>query len=219
MVEYQAIFFWLGGVLMESILDATLAAISIDADKKVDLRTRIEVRGWVEELSLGQLPPSDYCQRIIDSGPNPLQKEDLESRLIERMRLEPGVVQVIQEIPETYQQWLLIDYPNSWLEQFRDAEQLEEHFPGDRRIHATSLKANEFGPEFYSAVPEQAGFQLSECLIVDADSTRAIGAIRHGLASIIYVYPEHLKHEFALQGIIQTDTEVLHPSSSERVDI
>ena len=219
MIEYEAIFFWLGGVLTESILDATLAALSIDADKKVELNTRIEIRGWVAELTLGQLGPAAFCQQIIDAGSNHLQVGELESRLIDRMRLEPDVVQVIQEIPNTYQKWLLIDYPNAWVEQCRDVKGFAEYFPEDRRIVANSLKVEQFGPKFYSAVPEQVDLQMSDCLLVDADSARAIGAIRHGLASIIYVYPEHLKHELALQKIIQTDTEVLHPSSSERVDI
>jgi hypothetical protein len=219
MVEYQAIFFWLGGVLMESILDATLAVISINADKKVDLNTRIAVRGIVEDITLGHLSPLEYCQWMIDAGGSQLQVVDLESRLIDRMGLNPGVVQVIQEVPETFQKWLLLDYPTAWLEQCHDAEELAQHFPLDRRILASSLKAKQFGPEFYSAVPKQVEFQLSDCLLVDADSARAVSAIRQGLASLIYVYPEHLKHEFALQGIIQTDAEVLHPSSSERVDI
>jgi hypothetical protein len=135
------------------------------------------------------------------------------------MRLNPAVIQLIEEIPDSYQKWVIVDYPKTWIERAHHTGEITEQFPEDRRILASSLKAKHFGPEFFSAIASQAGLQLSDCLLVDADSARAVAAIRHGLASIIYVYPEHLKHELALQGIIQTDTEVLHPSSSERVEI
>jgi hypothetical protein len=47
----------------------------------------------------------------------------------------------------------------------------------------------------------------------------AVEAVRHQLASIVYVYPQRLVHELALQKILLLDADVMHPTSSDRIAI
>jgi hypothetical protein len=58
---------------------------------------------------------------------------------------------------------------------------------------------------------------MQDCIIIDGDASRAVQSLKHGLASISYVYLQRLKLELALQEIWQTDADVMHPTSSERV--
>jgi FMN phosphatase YigB (HAD superfamily) len=216
MVEFQVIFFWLGGVLTESVLDATL---SVAREGKPGLKERIQIRGLVEQFTLGLLSPAEYCRRVLEVFEDRTQVGMLEDALIGRISLNEPVIELAGEIPGRIQLWLVSDYPAAWIENSPHARELSIRFPAERRIFSSELGVGRTGPEFFQALADQLKRPMAECLLVDADPARAVSAIRNGLASIIYVYPEHLKHELALQGIIQTDVEVLHPSSSERVDI
>jgi hypothetical protein len=72
-------------------------------------------------------------------------------------------------------------------------------------------------PDIFYHLPQKAGRRMDDCIVIDANSARAVQSMKVGLASIIYVYPQRLKLELALQEIWRTDADVMHPTSSERV--
>ena len=74
-------------------------------------------------------------------------------------------------------------------------------------------------PNVFDYITLASGHSLDECVLIDSVSSRAVKAVRHGLSSIIYVYPDRLEHEFALRGMLETEEEILHPETSKRVDI
>jgi hypothetical protein len=54
---------------------------------------------------------------------------------------------------------------------------------------------------------------MDDCLVIDPDSARSVEAMKHGLATIIYVYPERLKHEAGFAGIRQTECQCSAPNA------
>jgi len=92
-------------------------------------------------------------------------------------------------------------------------------FPEGRIVLTSELKLPRMVPEVFYHLPACADRSMDECIAIDTLSGRAVESMRHGLASIIYVYPERLKLELALQGIYQTEADVMHPTSSERAKI
>lgn len=219
MVTYKAIFFWLGGVLTDPIEEVTLDALAPKAVLKVSHATKLKLRQLAEQLSLGRISPSDYCQRALQMSKLKLDAGELEGRIIEKVALRPPVMDLLAAIPPTYERWLLSQYPMQWFSTFSRRMALSDHFPHERTMYISEIGLERIVPDLFSALPKIADCTVNECLMIDGMSARAVAAVRHGLASIIYIYPERLKHELALQGILKTASEVLHPHASERVNI
>jgi hypothetical protein len=74
-------------------------------------------------------------------------------------------------------------------------------------------------PDVFYRLPQGAARPMQDCIIIDGNAGRAVHSIRHGLASIFYVYLQRLKLELALQEILPTNADVMHPTSSERVKL
>jgi hypothetical protein len=106
-----------------------------------------------------------------------------------------------------------------WWQELAARWQIYPLFPETRTILISEMKLRRMVPDIFYHLPARAGRSADECLTVDALSARAVESMRHGLASIIYVYPERLKLELALQGILATEADVMHPASSQRVRI
>jgi hypothetical protein len=124
---------------------------------------------------------------------------------------------MIGEIPDRYERWLVVDYPQAWYEQLSDRAQIDTLFPGDRLIFVEQLELLSMTPDIFYRLPQKAKRPMQECIIIDGDAGRAVQSLKHGLAAIFYVYLERLKLELALQEIWQTDADVMHPTSSQRI--
>lgn len=131
--------------------------------------------------------------------------------------LNQPAIDLIAKIPQEYERWLVVDYPADWYRELSGRWGLQDIFPLRQTIYISGLKLTRLVPEIFYRLPSCASRRMDECLVIDPISKRAVAAMRHGMASIIYVYPDRLKHELALQGILPTDMDVMHPTSSERV--
>jgi len=216
---YNVIFCWLGGVLTDTVAELTVAQLVPQAGGHQALQTRQIIRRLAEELSLGRLALSGYCEQAIASCGARISPALLERGIVESASLCTPVAELIAEIPAVYERWLIVDYPPDWYEEITERLGTQSLFPEDRIVATSALNLSRMVPEIFYHLPGCAGRSMEECITIDALSARAVESMRHGLASIIYVYPERLKLELALQGIYATDADVMHPTSSERAKI
>ena len=216
---YSDIFFWLGGVLTESLPELNKAALFPEAGGHEAVRKQQLIRDLIEDLSLGKISPQEYSKQAIARCGAGMKSSNLEQLVLDLATLRQPVADIVERIPEAYERWLIIDYPVNWFKELADRLKLYSLFPENRTIFTAKFKIQRMVPEVFYFLPSNAGRAMKDCIVIDPISARAVEAMKHGLATIIYVYPERLKHEFAMQGIWQTDTEVIHPSSSERVSI
>jgi hypothetical protein len=216
---YQAALFWLGGVLCESLADLTMGQLPPQTDTHHHLAIRAAVRELAEELALGRLSPAEYCRRALALGESALAPAALEERIVELASLRRPVVELIEQIPATVERWLVVDFPGDWWPPLSARWQIQGLFPAQRAIRTADLKLHRMVPDIFYHLPPRAGRSLDECITIDANSARAVESMKHGLASIIYVYPERLMLELALQGMFPTEADVMHPTSSQRVRI
>ena len=219
MKEYPVLFFWFGGLITENLVDLSRNALAPHLSGKARVEAMIQLREPAEQLALGVIRPAEYCRnaaKILDSG---LSAAMTEERLLESAASNQAVVRIIDELPDSYQRWMVVDFPKAWYRECADRWKLGGSIFESQTVFIEDLRQPRLVPEVFYNLPARAGKVMDECLAIDPVARRAVQAMRHGLASIIYVYPERLVHELALQGIWQTDADVMHPGSSERVKI
>ena len=214
---YDGVFFWLGGVLTPTLPELTLAELSPTLKGHPFVHTRQQLRALADQVALGQISASDYCEGAIEVCQASLTASALEQKLITAATLRQPLAKMIGEIPARYERWLVVDYPQAWFEAFADRTQIEGLFPGNRLIFTSQLEMQRMTPDIFYRLPQKAARPMDDCIIIDANAGRAVESLRHGLASIFYVYLDRLKMELALQEIWQTDADVMHPVASERV--
>lgn len=216
---YDAVLFWFGGVLTETVAELTLGELMPGAKGHEALKTRQRIRELAEELSLGRIAASDYCQQTIALCEADVEASELNSRIIESASLRQPIAELIERMPASYELWLIVDCPVDWYRALSQRWKMHSLFSEERTVATSKLKLSRMVPEIFYHLPAIANRSMDECITIDACSARAVESMEHGLASIIYVYPERLKLELALQGIWQTEADVMHPTSSERVEI
>jgi FMN phosphatase YigB (HAD superfamily) len=219
MKVYSAIFFWFGGVLTASLPERTLAELMPGVKGNAVIPVRQNIRSLAGELTLGKITSQQFCQQAIAVCQSSLDAAELASRIIAAASLNESVTGLIAKIPATYERWLVVDYPADWYQELAARWKLDSLFQENRTVFSAELKLLRTIPEIFYLLPQKAGRAMDDCLVIDPESARSVEAMKHGLATIIYVYPERLKHELALQGIWQTEANVLHPAASERVSL
>jgi hypothetical protein len=172
-----------------------------------------------DELSLGLRSTRSYCESVIKITSSNLDVITLDELIPRRASLNEPVMNLINSIPEKYEKWLVSDYPESWYQDIASRVDLSSQFPTNRTIFTSQGSLEEMVPGVFDYIVRASDHSIDECVLIDSVSSRAVEAVRHGLSSIIYVYPDRLEHEFALRGILETEEEVLHPEISKRVEI
>jgi hypothetical protein len=215
---YSDIFFWLGGVLTETIPELTRSALFPEADGHEAVRMQQKIRDLIMNLSLGKITSREFCERAIARCESSIPVSNLDRLIVDTASLKQPVADMVVEIPEAYERWLIVDFPIDWFRELANRLKIDSLFPFNRTIFTVELEIQRMVPEVFYHLPSRAGRAMDDCIVIDPVSARAVEAMKHGLAAIIFVYPERLKHELAMQGIWQTDANVLHPTSSERVN-
>ncbi len=216
MARFKTLIFWFGGVLTEELSDLVLSFMMPGTRGQDYIRYRKMIEPYTSALICGDLESPVYCQHIVHELESKIDSNELEDNLLKRIHLRSEVANIIREIPEEYPRWLVSDYPLKWYEVVSNSLDSSKLFPSNRVIFTAEIKSNG-DCEIYDQLPVLVGQPMANCIMVDGDSSRAVRTVRRGLASIIYVYPHRLKHELALQKILQVSPEVMHPKNSERV--
>jgi hypothetical protein len=214
---YDAVLFWLGGVLAPALPELTMAELRPGLKGHAFVHTRQQLRALAEEVALGKMSALDYCEGALATCQATSTASALEQKLIAAASLRQPLAKMISEIPNRYECWLVVDYPQAWYPQLADHAQIDALFPSNRLIFTGQLEMLRLVPDVFYRLPQKAARPMQDCIIIDGDAGRAVQSLQHGLASIFYIYLDRLKMELALQEIWQTDADVMHPTSSERV--
>ena len=219
MKSYRAILFWFGGVFTGSLAERTRAELAPGATGSAAVSVRKQLRSLSEQLALGRITPQDYCQGAVLACHSDLAATEVARRITASAEINAPVTGMVGKIAASHDCWLVVDYPASWYRELAERWKLASIFPENRILYSSDLKLLRMTPEIFYLLPQQVNQPMADCLVIDPDSARAVQAMRHGLATIIYVYPARLMHELALQEIWQTEENVMHPTASERVNL
>lgn len=219
MKVYDTVFFWLGGALTPTLPELTMAELTPKLRGHGFVHTRQQLQALAEAAALGKIDGAAYCAGALKVCESEMAASTLEQKLIAAAAPCQPLAEMIGTIPSRYECWLVMDYPLEWYQALADRGQIESLFPAGRQISTAQLGLLSMVPDIFYRLPQEAGRAMHDCIIIDGDAGRAVHSVRNGLASIFYVYLQRLKLELALQEILPTNADVMHPTSSERVKL
>lgn len=201
MAMIDTIFFWLGGVLVETVPDVTLRALESTSNAQASFERRLRIRELAQDLALGHLNGKGYCQEVIKSNQLTIGTAELESRILEQVSLRTTVLEVIKEVAERYQTWLISEYPREWLMALNAHLDPGLHLQQERLIDTADARLTRLVPDIFYALVRHVDRPMERCLIIDGDSPRAVQAVKLGFNATIYVDAKRLQRDFEMRHI------------------
>jgi len=214
---FNTIFIWFGGVLTQTILEVTFQAMFPDEGYAGKYNERSEIKKLADELSLGLFSAQKYCEQAIKCCNLDISADVLETKILREAFLREPILNLMEELSPKFNLWLISDFPETWFKEITKNEDRLDLFLGNRILFTSVSKLSRMIPDIFYYITQSTNSPIDECFLVDGVSARAIEAVKHGLQSTIYVYPQRLEHELAMRKILKTDNEVIHPPSSERI--
>ncbi len=201
MPKIDAVFFWLGGVITEAIPDAVARLVYEKPLAKVPIDDRLRLRELVGQLYVGQISAQAFCQDVIEQSKKRLNAALLESRIATTVQPRVDVLEVVDAL-ENYECWLLSDYPGEWTQAIVKRLDLSQHFSERHILITANGGLKQLVPDVFNLMAEKAGKPLQSCLMIDADSARAVQAVRYGLQSTIHVDARRTRRDFVMRRML-----------------
>lgn len=202
MSDLQAMVFWLSGVFTPSISDLLFNAVSIDDHSTKDLSALIGFQELYDQLSLGLIDDNEYCQTITTETNLVIKPEAITESILASLMPNEPVYEILNLLPKNYRFWLIVDYPESWINKISERLDVNRTFPIERTIMLSKYGLSNISPELFQFLPEHIGLPIERCLLIDSNTKRVINAINYGLPSIIYFDAPRLMREFKLRKLI-----------------
>lgn len=218
MAKIQTVFFWLGGVIAETIPEVTARVLYNQPIEKLDIQTRLRFRKFAQELCLGRMTGMAFCQEVSRDNRVALSAEALESAIKEGVRTRSSVLEVLAELCHAYQPWLISDYPPEWYEAIEARVRLSTYFSKDHLVFTSSCQLTRMVPDLFYYLAWRANQPIEACLVIDGIPKRAVQALQHGVPSAIFVNADRLKFEFVLRRMLPSPPGFVHPGDSQELD-
>ncbi|OGO71270.1 MAG: hypothetical protein A2Z49_01115 [Chloroflexi bacterium RBG_19FT_COMBO_56_12] len=202
MGKINTIFFWLGGVITQTIPESAIFGLYNQPVSKLNYENRMRLLGLAQDLSLGRINSRLFCQRTLELSGIVIAAEELEARIKKSVTVRIPVLEAIKELPDAYNLWLISDYPPEWVEQFANHSDLYLCFHPNQVIFTSESHLVRMDPDIFYYSVCQATQPMDACLMVDGMSARAVHSVMHGLSSAIFMDTARLKREFALRRMI-----------------
>jgi len=202
MQAIKAIFFWMGGVIIQPIPELVVKELYDQPIEYIAFQNRLYLRELAQELYIGQIDGRAYCLMTVQQCQSALEAEDLETRIIQRAALQPLILETVDSLPTAYPRWLISDYPPEWFRPIAERLDLFSRFQEERIVFTSTCGLPRLVPDIFYHVVHQSNQSVKDCVIIDSVTPRAIQAVRHGLSSTIFVDAKRLKRDFSLRKML-----------------
>jgi FMN phosphatase YigB (HAD superfamily) len=202
MPEVQGIFFWFSGVLVPPRSAVLKKAISEASHSKINLSALDCYQVLNDQFTLGLMNDLEYCQEICDEMHLKIRAETIKEKILSAIIPNKSVYEIINLLPKSLQQWLIVDYPAAWFNQIYERLEANLSIPSERIIFVPNCSLKNISPDIFAYLKTNINVLMNECLFVDENPKRVIEAFNYGLPSIIFVDAQRLKREFILRKFI-----------------
>jgi FMN phosphatase YigB (HAD superfamily) len=212
MGQTRAIFFWLSGVIPPSFQTILSRALADLGKSGVNLPGLVEIQQAWDGLVLGKIDEHDFCQKVVEITKLEAEPAILREKLLAEISPNPQVIQTIKLLPEKYDLWLLVEIPRSWFERVSERLEVGECFSVERTFFLSESGLTRLVPEIFYHLPNTIHLPMQECLIIDANSKRAVQALNHGLPAALFTGAKQLEREFTMRYFIEKPQPVHKPA-------
>lgn len=199
--KFDAVFFWLGGVVTDSIPDAIARIVYEQPLARVPIDDRIRLGELSEQLYIGQISSLAFCQRVIDQAKKPVRAEQLQAQIVATVPQHADVLDIADAL-ENYERWLLSDYPAEWTPAVARHLDLYRHFSSEHVLIVPGSGIKRLVPDVFDLLAQTAGKPLQNCLMIDADAMRAVQAVRYKLHSTIHVDARRTRRDLVMRRML-----------------
>lgn len=208
----ESVGFWLGGVVAPS-LPALCARVALGKPlEKLDIQVRLALREAANDLTLGRLSPAEFCGKAA-SIVGISNAAALETALINGLRLQADVLNIIDELASETTCWLICDYPRRWFEAAVSDDVLK-HIPAERVMFTAESDLANLIPDLFDEWTKRAGQPFGKAMLVDQTTPHMTEAVRHGLHAAIFVDARRLRREFVLRRMLPPPPGFSYPGSA-----
>lgn len=200
--DTDALIYWASGVLTPSLVSVLMKAIQKAGELRIPVSALVDIQLMQNPLSFGEINEAEYCHGICEYLQLKIPPQALNTNIINGFALDQAFLDLIRRLPDHFHHWLVVDLPNDWF--YPISENLNDLriFQKENRIHLTNSGLGHDSPDLFSFLCDHVGVPKNRCLMIDANSKRAIRAINEGLPSIIFVDALRLEREFGLREFI-----------------
>jgi hypothetical protein len=209
--KIDAVAFWLEGVLAPSLADLCAQVFFDQPIASVDVHIRLRLRTAGEQLALGQIDAAAFCARAVESCGAVMTPAECEQALRGALVLRNEVRAIVQDLPTSAARWVLCGMPRSWV----DTSALAPIVTPERWLFTSEMHLLRLTPDVFATWATRAGLPLSACMMVDAETPRAVEAVRRGLHAAIYVDAKRLRREFVLRRMLPPPPGFVYPGPAE----
>src|SRR4051794_2250057 len=103
MKQYDAVLFWLGGVLAPTLPELTMAELTPGVRGHEFVHIRQQLRALAEEAALGKIDGTAYCAGALAACHSTMAAATLEQKLMAAATLRQPLAEMIGEIPSRYE--------------------------------------------------------------------------------------------------------------------
>jgi hypothetical protein len=202
MGETRVIFFWMGGVVtqaLEPLLRQALASLAPQGVLRTNLLAAPGFAAQCEAFTLGQVSDLDFCQAVAGIAGLDVSPAALRDAAVAGLAAAPGVIREIDRLPRAIERWLIVDYPQAWFDAACDRLAIDPCFAAENRIFLDRSRLPRLVPDVFDALAQAAHLPLEACLVVDAQSRRAVAALDRGFPAAIFVDARRLEREFVMR--------------------
>ncbi len=203
MGQTRAIFFWLSGIITPSFQTILSRALADLRKTGINLPGLPDLQSACDDLVLGKASDLDFCRRVEETIHLGVDPAVLQENILSEITPNPHVAGTIQLLPEKYERWLLVDLPRRWFEQVCKKLVIADTFSPERLFFLPESGLARLVPEIFDRLPEYARLSIKECLIIDANSKRAVQALNHGLPAALFTSAKQLEREFTMRYFIE----------------
>ena len=202
MGSISTVFCWVGGVITPSLSETLIHVLQSDTGVTVDFGRRALIQKLTQDFVLGKIDFRFFCEQIDEIVQGSFTVNALESAILESIEVRLPVVEVLCDLPTTYQVWLISDYPPEWFTLIsKEIHQFPLVHP-DRLIFIRDSSLLRLIPDVFYYVVRKANKDISDCMLISADSKQTVEAIRHGFSSEVFVDARRLRKEFNLRKML-----------------
>lgn len=212
--KIEAVGFWLEGVLAPSLTDLCARMLLGKPTPSVDVHMRIGLRTAAEQLALGQIDSGDFCRRAAHICGSDISPAGCESALRSVLHLREDVLAILHELPRTVTRWLLCGLPQEWVADALRSRLMDEVAP-ENMYFTVQTPLSRLTPDLFTAWTSDTGLPAGACMMVDAETPRAVEAVRHGLHAAIYVDAKRLRREFVLRRMLPPPPGFVFPGPAD----
>ena len=201
----SSIFFRAGGTIVPSLYHTAIDLLKTQSEEELAVGTRDEVYNLVRSLALGAIDAGILRERICEMSKGKVSQDQFLGSVLNTKALDRELLRVIDELRETYDLYLISQYPREWLETLLNRFDEKKRFEYTNIIYCAEGGLQNLIPDLFYLVNRLTGKQMENCLLVDGRAEYLSAALRMGLQAVVYVDAFRLRREFVLRSMLRND--------------